>query len=307
MSVSVVKIVGPSYCGSTALGCAMNTGEGFFFGSEIYRQLKKFREEAKDGRFSSCDFCGPSCEYWSSDLHATLRNLEVDSLAEVYELLAARHPEITVIVDGSKSTPLPDENPDFIVVPTKHPVRLLASHIYNRRTRFGIDSEQLNVVGQLLEESWDEHQRTVARAANGFLKSYRDIFALCAEAHVFRSDEAHKDGFQAFRELEEYLGVSRGTFDPESFSRVPSHTIGGNRVPIWLTKNASGQSIPNNPRFEYYSSSSSLGDWKLDDKFEHVFRPPTLDAISSLPAYQALCELLDYDARPPAHSRSIPS
>lgn len=299
MTASIVRIVGPSYCGSTVLGCAMNTGPGVFFGSEIYRYLLGWRIAENDGRFPSCDFCGPSCEYWSEELRAELEAAQADRITLVHEALLRHHPEITMLVDGSKSVPESDDDrPDFIISPRKHPMRLIASHVYNRRRRFGIDTDDLGEISATIDRSLDEFVPVVQSATAHFLRSYRTISEACPEAHLFRADEADDDSFAAFRRLEADLGVDGGTFDPARFSQYPAHTIGGNRQPIWMTRRAHGQTAPTNPRTAYYDATVGAGDWKQDDKYRVLFSAAAQTMVCDDPKYRDLCDLLGYDPLP---------
>ena len=276
----------------------MNTGEGFFFGSEMRRLLKTFRD-ANGGRFGICDFCGRSCAYWSVEFYEALRKTGVDTLPDLYQEFLVRHPEVRFLVDGSKTIPASQEAPpDYIIVPTKHPLRLVASHIYNKRERFKIQSDQLEQAGVELERSIVNGLQPIRVMLKSILNKYKATLASCRGAFIFRSDEAHRDGFRIFRDLEHHLGVPQRTFDPDAFTKKPSHTIGGNRAPVWITKDAHGQTTPNTPRKDYYTSSSSMGDWKLDNKYELLIRPSTLTVIRSIPAYSMLCELLSYGSTP---------
>lgn len=294
MAARIVRIVGPSYCGSTALGCAMNTGAGVFFGSEIYRYRASWRRDRNGGAFTNCDFCGANCDYWSPALREELGRRELDSLPDIYDALLRRHPDIWMLVDGSKSLPDPDEQPDLVITPRKHPIRLIASRVYNRRRRLGIEADELEVVGRHLERS-PELETIVNRSVSYFYREYEAAIESCPDAIVFRADEAHHDGFAEFRRLECALAVPDGTFDPSKFSEHAAHTIGGNRQPIWMTRRASGRQAPSNPRSEYYESSGGLGDWKIDDKYVALFRPATLDLIRATDKYRALCDLLEFD------------
>ncbi|MDW3216943.1 MAG: hypothetical protein R8G01_23330 [Ilumatobacteraceae bacterium] len=299
MNASIVRIVGPSYCGSTVLGCAMNTGTGVFFGSEIYRYLSSWRAAENDGRFPSCDFCGPSCDYWSEQLRDELEASNADRISLVHQALLRRHPEITMLVDGSKSVPDPDDDsPDFVISPRKHPMRLIASHLYNRRRRLGIDTDDLGEIGATIDRSLDEFVPVVHSAAAHFLRSYRTITDACPDAHVFRADEADDDSFAAFRHLEAHLGIADGTFDPARFSQHAAHTIGGNRQPIWMTRRAHGQSAPTNARTTYYDSSVAAGDWKQDDKYQVLFSTAAQTMVCDDARYQDLCDLLGYGPVP---------
>lgn len=300
MSARIIRIVGPSYCGSTALGYAMNTGDGFFFGSEMYRYLVSWREANSGGRFANCDFCGADCLYWTRSLKNDLEERRVDRLDVVHDTLIRNHSEIEFLVDGSKIVPTPDDRAPFaLVVPTKHPLRLLASHVYNRRERLGVAEDDLVRFGEQLELNRDVHRSSLASGLKRFAGQYRRTFDACVGAHRFRTDEAHLDGFAEFRRLEHMLELPAHSFDPANFGVKPSHTLGGNRAPIWLAKNRSGQDTPQNARTEYYDSTESVGDWKLDDKFRIVFGPRTLETILALPEYGQLCELLGYDSAPP--------
>lgn len=300
MSATIVRIVGPSYCGSTVLGCALNTGPGFFFGSEIYRYRHSWRQQNAEGRFARCDFCGADCDYWSTDLQRWLDAHAVDSLPDIYDELLRRHPEISVLVDGSKSVPDPAERPpDTVIVPTKHPLRLIASHVYNRRARLGLVSNEIDDVAAELESDRSSLLPSISAVAKRFRQQYTSIFAGCPDAHAFRADEAHLDGFEAFRELERAMELPPATFDPAHFSDHPSHTIGGNRAPIWMTKSRSGQDTPQNARTRYYDETDGVGDWKVDDKFRRLFRPSIIESIASDADYLALCDLLAYSPAVP--------
>lgn len=297
MLARTVRIVGPSFCGSTALGCAMNTAPGAFFGSEMYRYLLSWRDHYNGGRFPSCDFCGLDCDFWSAELRADLEARRVDEISEIYRSLCERHPTITLMIDGSKHVPASDDTPHVVVCPTKHPLRLVASYLYNRRARYGIRVDGLEEFASALD-ALDPLDDIVNRASGYFLSRYRKIAAACPNAHVFRADHAHHDHFAEFRRLEAFLGLASRSFDPARFTSAPAHTIGGNRQPVWMTLRSSGRTSPTTARTVYYDSTQGTGDWKLDDKYSIVFGARSARVVESDDKFLALCALLGYPTDP---------
>lgn len=291
--MKIVRIWGASYSGSTAVGYALNTVPGYFFGSEVRRIVHAANEGLM---FPECDLCGSSCKYWNGSLFQEL-SARTSSLRELYEKFGERHKEIDVFVDGSK---LPSfykgVNTEFNIVSVKHPIRLLSSYMYNKRRDLGIETRGFKELGEYISSNIPK-MGSVIDEYFAFLKRKYHSFgsALGGEMFWFHVDRAHRLDFQMFRDFEQYVGLEEFAIDERNFSSYPCHSIGGNRAPVWAAqqKYASVEKLKD-PRKKYYLEQRKFGDWKIDNKYEDVIVNRTLDYCLSLKSYGDICEYFGY-------------
>ena len=292
--MKIIQILGPSYAGSTALGYALNTVEGYLFGSEIRRILPSFRSAAK--RRPSCDLCGSDCRYWSDEFYAEIDENKAENLDDIYSIFAPRHPEVKTLVDSSKLlTTAKGTSADFRILTVKHPVRLLSSAIYNDRKRLKFASEDFAEISVTLDENSEKTGKVIQGALREALRTYNAFFQNFDDLHVFKNDRAHQENFKSFTILEQKLGLENESIKARDFSTEPCHSIGENRAPFWLAQKTKSGQLVAQPRAKYYENSSSFGDWKIDDKYQLLFTEMTLSKIMSFPEYSELCACLGYD------------
>lgn len=291
--MKIVQIIGPSYCGSTVLGYALNTIDGFFFSSEARRLLLSFRE--KNGNtFPICDLCGVNCKYWSESFFEKIKN--VDNLQDLYDKFEEENPQIEYFVDSSK---LLDEYegtyPFGKIVCVKHPIRMLASQLYNLRKKLNIGSSSYNAVYSYIDNNQDE----VLAYSDDYLKrlseTYSSIFRQVNSFFYFKTDEAHFDDMKIFRDLKEYLGILRSDIDVVNFSKYTCHSLGGNRAPVFLMKRANEIEVKSNARFNFYDRAESFGDWKIDQKYIEILPSSFLEKIYSNSSFRKCVDLLGYN------------
>ena len=287
--MKILQILGPSYSGSTVLGYALNTIDGFFFGSEVKRLLRPQRE----GRAQRplCDHCGQNCAYWSNEALADIG--QMTKLSELYPYFGARHPEVAWFVDGSKgATFYEGSQADLKILCVKHPMRLIASTFYNERKALGIEPEEYGEFSAALAAR-DDLGSLIGTVAAKLRSTYEQMIEKSPEAVVFRNDKAHLKDFAEFRALERRLGVAPHSAHPEGYSRVPCHSIGGNRAPVWIAAGKLSERSKS-PRNRYYAAAPALGDWRIDDKYRMLLSGAVMDRIAADPSYRASLGLLGY-------------
>lgn len=293
--MKTIQILGPSYAGSTALGYALNTVDGYLFGSELRRIMPDIRKQLQ--KRPSCDLCGEKCEYWSDELYNRLTSLNSCSLDDIYRLFAEMHPEVKALVDGSKSLDATkNTHADFRVLTVKHPIRLLASAIYNDRKKLNIKDDSIEVIGSMLEENPQRTNEIAEAKLTEALNTYTKFFENFDELYVFKNDTAHHNDFEAFRALEKELFLAQESIKATQFAETPCHSIGGNRAPFWLAQKAQLGKQITNPRAAYYESTVSYGDWRIDNKYKTILSERVIDRILGSKVCEDLSVLLDYNS-----------
>jgi hypothetical protein len=293
--MKIVQIAGPAYCGSTALGFALNTIPGFFFGSEVLFLLKseRIKQFGSEDRFLRCNNCGMECDYWSKGFYESLR--EVDSLNVLYEKFSSQNPEVKYFVDASKRYHFFKNTEPFArIVCAKDPLRLLASYLYNKKNEMGIGSEDYQGFSEEILTKSDYIVSVSKKYLEQMEELYTRIFKNEGEFFYFQTDRAHEDNFSVFTDLMKYLKVESGLPDVTNFSNYECHSIGGNRAPLNLVGGRNKKSISSNPRFDYYRKQNEYGDWKLDNKYLEVLPESFRDDIVRTVEYCQLRGLLGY-------------
>jgi hypothetical protein len=304
MTLQIVRISGASYSGSTALGYVLNTAEGYFFGSETYRLLDRFQERSKrmSGRYRrpQCDVCGPACQYWSKDLLTEIWSARLDSLAAIYAAFSRHNPEVAVYVDGSKDLRWYDKDlAGKNIVSMKHPLRMIASSVYNDRKVIGLLSNEFDNIKQEISIKKELALSYAEKYLMRLSKIYDALFRSLENCLICRADQMHENGFAGFHELSAYLNLDT-KIHPTDFSGFPVHTLGGNRAPLWrVLERQTGREI-DHPRKKYYDSAQAIGDWSLDNKYAILFTPEIQEALKGLEAYARACAVLGYHPDLPA-------
>lgn len=291
--MKVVQIMGPSYCGSTALGYALNTIEGFFFGSEVRRHLRSFRNK-NGGKYPVCDYCGKECEYWSKDFFD--KTADSDSLQNIYNEFSSRYKDVEYFVDASKLLDsYKGTKPYARIVCVKHPLKLLASYLYNSRHNTFCDVDEYSQFRFLIDENKDEALEKAKNYLFGVMEKYRSFFSMDEEFFYFKTDEAHWHGMEVFSNLSEYLGCSGRMIDVASFSKYPCHSLGGNRAPVHLMKKNHNIKSHSNERFDFYERAQKFGDWRVDNKYSELMSHGFILDVKDLAVYQKCVSFLGYD------------
>jgi hypothetical protein len=172
---------------------------------------------------------------------------------------------------------------------------MLASYIHNDRKKIGISESEYKKVISEIESNMtlylDQSEHYLLRIINLYTK----IFESRPGAFRFQVDQAHLDNFSIFRSIERLIGVNEGTIIPSRFSSYPTHSLGGNRAPFWIAKEKNGLKIKSNARLEYYRNAESIGDWKIDNKYQSIFPSKFIEAILQREAYIEACNVMNYN------------
>ncbi|UYO73879.1 hypothetical protein M0220_13475 [Halomonas qinghailakensis] len=290
--MNVVQIIGPSYCGSTVLGYALNTVPGFFFASEVKRVLYSYRKN-NGFSFPVCDFCGESCHYWSSDFFNKINN--VNDLKKVYQCFSESYPDVEFFVDSSKLiSDYKGTNAFAKIVCVKHPVRMLASQLYNVRKKININVSSYAAFKSILSEEPSYYLDYSKLYLDKLCRTYSDIKSEYAEFFYFKTDLAHLEKMKIFDDLMNYLGVCDRKIDVENFSSYRCHSLGGNRAPVNLMKKKNDQFFTVDSRSKYYDKALCLGDWKIDEKYKELLPRNFLDEICESSEFKKALKVLEY-------------
>lgn len=293
--MKVIQILGPSYCGSTVLGYALNTLDGFFFGSEVRRQLKSFRDVNGNG-FPICDYCGVKCCYWSHDFMK--RTESFLNLQDIYNEFSASYPEVEYFVDASKLIESYSGTKPFArIICVKHPLRMLSSHIYNSRKKLNINIDDYSLFKGYVEANAEYMVEYSIKYLKSLLLTYQNFFSLGGDCFYFKTDEAHLDNMKIFDDLLVYLKVDNRILNVKEFSKFPCHSLGGNRAPVHLMKKKNSLKSSMNDRFEYYDRTESYGDWKIDNKYKEILPSDFAQYVQGIPEFKCLLDVLGYEEK----------
>lgn len=294
--MKTIQILGPSYSGSTVLGYALNTVEGYLFGSELRRILPDARGKTENR--PGCDFCGEACYYWNDSLYSKLDMEGAKTLTDLYRAFHSMHPDVEALIDSSKTLgSTKNTQADFRILAVKHPIRLLASSIYNDRKKLDINVDNFELFRNFLEANTPRISKIVDLKLSIMIKTYQRYFEAFKELHLFQNDRAHLEDFLEFRKLEKSLGLGSHAIRATDFSQTPCHSVGGNRAPLWISREAQSKPMSKQPRALYYTvQSKSLGDWRLDNKYEVVLPERLIEEIYKKDIYREACTLLSYEA-----------
>ncbi len=302
----VVQIAGPSYSGSTVVGYILNATSGWFFGSEVYRLLPAFIDE-KGSKTSRCVACAGDCPYWSEPLKAGLARHDGATLADLYDAFSRRHPDVESFVDGSKGTRwFAGAWSSAQVVPAKHPMRMVASYLYNQNGQLGFARNPTFAEFRQRAAERDEDVLSAAsRALQAILLDYDRVLDDAPNAILCRSDTLHVDAFAEFRRLCAHLGISADVATVLQFSAHEVHPVGGNQAPLWQRQESEGvvnERARADARRLYYAAQShgELGDYRIDNKFQELLPDDVTDKITELPRYRRLCDVLGYQPAAPS-------
>ncbi|MGV2929473.1 hypothetical protein ACE3G8_00110 [Vreelandella venusta] len=291
--MKVIQIVGPSYCGSTVLGYALNTVDGFFFGSEVRRHLKSFRDKS-NGEYPSCDYCGEECKYWSKSFLD--KTASTDLLQPIYDEFSSQYKEVEYFVDASKLLgSYKGTNPFARIVCVKHPLKLLASYLYNSRKGTFCDVEEYSKFKSLIDENKSEALEKSKIYFSSLMSTYNTFFSMKQDFFYFKTDEAHFDKLRVFSELLEFLECGGREIDVVNFSKYTCHSLGGNRAPVHLMKKKHNINVRSNERFQFYERTEGYGDWKIDNKYKELMSQGFISEIEKLPLYKECVAFLGYD------------
>lgn len=298
--MNIVRIYGSSYSGSTVLGYILNSVDNWFFASEVYRVLPLWSKE--NSAKVNCSFCGSACEYWTHDLKMYVQDsgLKVNT-PEVYKYFSD-HYDIDTFIDGSKNRRWYNDSIDTRkIVTVKHPMKLLASFIYNTRKQWHMSQTITTSLGGFKEIILKERSLVISLINDKlgvFIYYYGNILSSLDEYIICKTDILDFDNYTHARKLCEYLGLDLCNLDIHNFSKYEIHPLGGNRAPLWSRKktlNLSMKGEKDSDRLAYYDSASRESDYVHDEKYKELFSEELLFEIMKLPNYIELCELFGYD------------
>jgi hypothetical protein len=302
--IGVISILGPSYCGSTIISYVLNTDPQIFGGGELRRLVEK-NEKVK------CDLCGTGCPYWTRENIRLFATHGDGTGREHFYRKIAGIVGARLIADASKTGDfftddlIAAQKTDGIrfsfIIPVKHPVRFFASYVYNDLFRNrGHQPSDFEEVRQSLETPAraQKLESFLRRVANDLLNRYRIFYsrfeqhsegALFTLKHETFVGEGGADLLAGF--VREGLGYTP-VLNVASYSSFESHSVGGNRGPIWQTRLEHSQGFSSSdPRFHYYRDRSGV---RLDEKYRRIFSPSMIRRLLDWDITQKLATFLSY-------------
>lgn len=295
--MNVVQICGPSYSGSTVLGYMLNTSSNVFFGSEVCMFLKHYKKQMrKAGRVfePKCDVCGINCNFWTPDFLRKIEEENVANLTQLYKILETFMGESTFIDGSKKSAYYLGHYHGKQVISAKHPLRIMASVIYNRRTKLDIGTDDFDEFKKIIDSKNGFFINYLRDYLNGLFSSYNEFIKTAPDGMVCRTDCLLDNEFSHLKKICRHLNIDFVSLDVTNFSSYDIHPIGGNRAPYWLKAQKEGKKIKDK-RFDYYQNAKSCGDVKIDDKYNRVFSESFIRMLQGEDSYIRLCDLLGYD------------
>lgn len=294
----IYAVLGMPYSGSTLLSFIMGSNDQVYNGADLHHLNSE--------RKGICSIHKDKCPVFSSG-----------ALAEVYEAFAdcdAWYDKIAdvtqrpFIFDASKQLSffrevLPKTQKKVVVVAlNKHPMRALASDIYNRLFVRQMKMESLSDIRDYMNANKLEIKRFILKRLKALLadieerkvllnsvsgrKNILEIVDLTYESYV-------KNPTEVFSRL---LGIYGLDYNEKfiDYTNFEHHPVTGNMAPIWKVR-TDGKSVRSNEKnFRknfYLKDSSSI---VLDDKYKELFSEKEINWIESQSQYKKLLALLNY-------------
>jgi hypothetical protein len=209
-----------------------------------------------------------------------------------------------VLVDGSKTLawyaakPTPRQ-PIAHVLSVKHPLRLIASYLYND-ARLIPPEAKTTLEGchlHLLRER-RHTQAFIAEVCERLRGQYQSMITYCEGQTLQR---CRSDDLSSIRAMLADFGESHGAhFEPEALRTHPCHSIGGNRSLVWQSGaylSGPGRRGQDGARYAYYKEQDRTG-FVQDDKYRLLLGDELMAPACEAARRAGLFELLGYDERP---------
>lgn len=291
--ISVVALMGISYCGSTLLNFMLDSHPAIAGGGEVHSLINFFG----NGYSRQCSFCRDNpCPTWQKDRVEALK--AEGFYGDLADIMGTR-----VIVDSSKtpkwfeaSTKFAANRPTefYPVVIVKHPIRHLCSLLVNS-IRAKIKDPKV----------WDAflHDRAARRQAigevtnNRLIQEYNQIFNAVTRAFGSRKPLlVHYEGLvlDPNRELTPLLSDLGLGYDPvmESCFERPHHQIGGNSgTNFQYHRDESRIKSPGGIVESFYTNLKGIS---MDNKYQAFFTEQEMAWLHDDPIVQAICSKFGY-------------
>ncbi len=121
-------------------------------------------------------------------------------------------------------------SPDYKVVTAKHPIRLLASRVYNKRKSLGIKGDDFDSVRSFVDKDYAGFLEYVKDELLFLNEAYAEIFKFSGSHALVKVDEIGLDRVQQ-KKLCDHLDLSVDDVSFDNFTDYEIHSIGGNRAP----------------------------------------------------------------------------
>ncbi len=317
--VTVIAVLGLSYCGSTLLNFMLDSHPDIYGGGELLWLLRK---KYGDGATNvQCTHCHEHCSFWTPEaLSEVCESRFYDYIGGLFN--------VRVLVDTSKNPswfenirkhPSNREAHFVYVILTKHPIRHIASFFTNTLYRKS-DDYLLNALARLFSyqlplSSKGRSQAKMfidKRLKKRFLSSiirliygyYYNLFMNIARTsggspvQVIQYENLVACPEVTLSPVLELCGLEYVSSMQQCF-KYPHHQIGGNAGPIYQASHSRIWGDADDPgnalRKKQYDLHSGIF---LDNKYQKLFDSHEIRWLSSIKSVSSLCKMLGYNTLP---------
>lgn len=295
----VFAVVGMPYSGSTLLSFVLGSNPYVYNGADLH-----YLNNTKGGQ---CSLHKEKCDVLSQtgleDIYSNFGNHDA-----WYDAIS-HHTGRPYVVDASKQLSFFEQvlpltsKPVVVIALNKHPMRALASDLYNRLFDRKLKLKKLDDIHVYIKENEAEvksflHKRVNAifddvKAREALLESVKNRDNIVDIVFMRYEDYLGNPGYEFGRLFEKFGLIFENNY--LNYTQYEHHPITGNMGPIWKMRNAGKETVlsDNDFRKSFYGRCSS--PLVLDDKYQYIFGEKMIEWIQGLDEYNALVLKLGYE------------
>ena len=298
MNQGVFSVVGMPYSGSTLLSFILGSHSQVYNGADLHH--------LNPDRKGQCSIHKTKCPIFTEqaldDIYSSFGHCD-----EWYDKISY-YSNSPFIVDASKrlgffeQTLRKTQKNTVVIALNKHPMRALASDLYNRLFDRKLKITDLARIEKYKKENQQEIQDFLVNRMNTLLTDVKNRKQLLEEV-------AERENIQdiVYLKYEEYIKRPHKIFSNllnkfqldydknfTNYHEYEHHPITGNIAPVWKLRNTNKNYKDNNDNFRknfYLKNSSSI---VADNKFRQLLSNDEINWIQSQPQYHELLQILDY-------------
>lgn len=294
----VFAVVGMPYSGSTLLSFVLGSNPYVYNGADLH-----YLNNTKGGQ---CSLHKEKCDVLSQtgleDIYSKFGNHDA-----WYDAIS-HHTGRPYIVDASKQLSFFEQvlpltsKPVVVIALNKHPMRALASDLYNRLFDRKLKMKNLNDIHEYIEKNENKIKDFLLKRIRAILLDIEGRASLLEKIKL-------RDNVIdiAFLKYEDYLespskefGKLLSKFDLFydenylNYTQYEHHPITGNMAPIWKMREDGKQKKTSNNDFrkDFYGKNDS--PVVLDNKYQYLFTKDLIEWIEDLREYKSLVLRLGY-------------
>lgn len=291
-------VIGMPYSGSTLLSSLMGTHSQVYGGADLHH--------LNPDRKGTCTIHKEKCEVFSPDVLQEVYtaysdiNLWYDTIAQA---TGRSHIfDCSKQVEFYKTRVLPEIDRDFVVVALqKHPMRALASDVYNRlfskKEKVTTQEAALDYVSKNPEDFYKFVETRLATITKTLLErnALKPMFEQRAGYKNWVSvdyEDYMQDRAAACSGLLNEFGL-QPEGDVDNYRETEQHPITGNMGVVWKIRGGDSARDYGEYRRNYYMQASDA--FRMDNKYQDIFSADTIARIKQMEAYQKLLSLLNFE------------